>query len=98
MVCVHGRQFNSRHPSGLNKRETFSGSVEVGSVLALSFYQGNLEPDCEEVLTRGGGAYARGGAYLRDTTVIHLVYVHADGRPFTYCCDISADTPWKVNS
>ena len=63
--------------------------MDAGFVLALPFHHGDLEPDCVEVLTRGGGAYARdkntsarlcaknaggayarGGAYLRDTTVL----------------------------
>ena len=88
-VCVRGRQFNSRQPSGLNKLAIeLSGSVDAGFVLALPFHHGDLEPDCVEVLTRGayardkntsarlcaknaGGAYARGGAYLRDTTEHH---------------------------
>ena len=77
MANVRGRQFNSRQPSGLNKlsidRETFSGSVYAGLVLALSFHNGDLEPDCVEVSTRGG-LCARGGGggggYLRDTTVL----------------------------
>ena len=62
-------------------REMFSGSVDAGFVLALPFHHGDLEPDCVTVLTRdkntparlcaknAGVAYARGGAYLRDTTV-----------------------------
>ena len=33
----------------------FSGSVDAGFVLALPFHQGDLEPDCVGVLTRGGG-------------------------------------------
>ena len=45
---VHSRQFNSRQPSGLNKlainQEMFSGSVDAGFVLALSFHHGDLEP------------------------------------------------------
>ena len=83
-----------------------SGSMYAGFVLALSFHHRDLEPDCVEVSTRGGGglepdcvevstrgggggayardkntsarlspknsggAYVRGGAYLRDTTVL----------------------------
>ena len=43
IVAGGGRQFNSRQPSGLNKlsidRETFSGSMYAGFVLALSFHQ-----------------------------------------------------------
>ena len=65
--------------------------MDAGFVLALPFHHEDLEPDCVEVSTRGGGAYARdkntsarlcaknaggayarGGAYLRDTTVIIL--------------------------
>ena len=38
----------------------FSGSVDAGFVLALSFHNGDLEPDCVEVSTRGG-LCARGG-------------------------------------
>ena len=60
-VCVHGRQFNSREPSGLNKlaidREMFSGSVDAGFVLVLPFHHGDLEPDCVGASMRG--AYAR---------------------------------------
>ena len=67
----------------------FSGSVDAGFVLVLSFHHGDLEPDYVEVLTRGGlmcgikippqdfllkmqgwGLCARGGVYLRDTTVL----------------------------
>ena len=63
VVCVRGRQFNSRKPSGLNKlaidREMFSGSVDTGFVRELPFHHGDLEPDCVGVLTRKGGAYAR---------------------------------------
>ena len=33
----------------------FSTSVDVGFVLALPFHHGDLEPDCVEVSTRGGG-------------------------------------------
>ena len=67
-----------------------SGSVDVGLVLALTFHHGDLEPDYVGVSTRGegglmcgnkilcaknvGGAYARGGAYLRDNTVFALCY------------------------
>ena len=56
MVHVCGRQFNSRLSIDL---ETFSGSVDAGFVLALSFYHGDLEPDCVEVSTEEGGACAR---------------------------------------
>ena len=64
--------------------------MDAGFVLALPFHHGDLEPDCVEVSTWGGGgayardkntsarlcaknaggAYAQGGAYLRDTTVV----------------------------
>ena len=59
-VCVHGRQFNSRQLSGLNKLAIeLSGSVDAGFVLALPFgHHRDLETDCVEVSTRGGG---RGG-------------------------------------
>ena len=72
--------------------------MAAGFVLALPFHHGDLEPDCVEVSTRGGGgggayardkntsarlcaknaggAYARGGAYLRDTTVYDLLMVY----------------------
>ena len=35
-------------------REMFSSSVDAGFVLALSFHHRDLEPDCVEVLMRGG--------------------------------------------
>ena len=35
-------------------REMFTGSVDAGFVLALQFNQGDLEPDCVGVSTRGG--------------------------------------------
>ena len=38
-------------------REMFSASVDIGFVLALPFHHGDLEPDCVEVLTRGGGEW-----------------------------------------
>ena len=71
--------------------------MDAGFVLALPFHHGDLEPDCVEVLTRGGayardkntsarlcaknagGAYARGGAYLRDTTVHTYVFLFFNG-------------------
>ena len=67
-VRVRGRRFNSRHLSGLSKlsidRETFSGSVDVGFVLALSFHHGDLEPDCVyrsfDEGGLGGGGLMRG--------------------------------------
>ena len=34
-------------------REMFSGSVDAGFVLALSFHHGDLEPDCVGASTRG---------------------------------------------
>ena len=70
-----------------------SGSVDAGFVPALPFHHGYLEPDCVEkrggayardkntsarlCAKNAGGAYARGGAYLRDTTVLisQLMYV-----------------------
>ena len=59
MVRVHGRQFNSRLSID---REMFSGSVDAGFVLALSFHHGDLEPDCVEVSTGEGGG---GGGLMR---------------------------------
>ena len=36
-------------------QEMFSGSVDVGFVLALPFHHGDLEPGCVGVSTRDGG-------------------------------------------
>ena len=56
MVRVHGRQFNSRQPSGLNKLAIeLSGSADASFVLALPVHHKNLEPECVGVLTREGG-------------------------------------------
>ena len=36
----------------------FSGSVDAGFVLALPLHHGDLESNCVEVSTRGGGGLA----------------------------------------
>ena len=60
-VCVCGRQFNSRQPSGLNKLAIeLSGSVDAGFVLALPVHHRDLEPDCVGVSMRKGGRLMRG--------------------------------------
>ena len=69
------------------------GSVDAGFILALPFHHGDLEPGCVSTrgwlmcgikippqdfpLKMQGGAYVRGGAYLRDTTV-HCTQLHVD--------------------
>ena len=38
-----------------------------------------------ELKMPGGGAYARGGAYLRDTTVLYIIYLSAVRTSFRKC-------------
>ena len=57
-------------------REMFSGSVDAGFVLALSFHHRDLEPDCVEVSMRG--------AYVQDkNTSVRLSAKNAGGA---YIC------------
>ena len=47
-------------------QEMLSGSVDVGFVLVLPFYHGDLEPDCVEVSTREeNGGRARSARHRR---------------------------------
>ena len=59
--------------------------MDAGFVLALPFHHGDLEPDCVEVSTRGGGREGGegrgGGAYARDkNTSARLCAKNAGGR------------------
>ena len=74
--------------------------MDAGFVPALPFHHGYLEPDCVErgggayawdkntsarlCAKNAGGAYARGGAYLRDTTVCFSEVIYHQLTEKTY--------------
>ena len=69
-VRVRSRHFNGRQPNGLNKnisvirlRDKSSSGAKGGA------YARDKNTSAELCAKNAGGAYARGGAYLRDTTV-----------------------------
>ena len=70
-VRVRSRHFNGRQPNGLNKnisvirlRDNSSSGGEGGA------YARDKNTSAGLCAKKAGGAYARGGAYLRDTTVL----------------------------
>ena len=67
-VCVRCRHLNGRQLSGLNNIST-AGCLLLGWE-ACARDKNTLARLCAK---KAGGAYARGGAYLRDTTVSTLL-------------------------
>ena len=65
-VRVRGRHFNGRQPSGLISMIRLQDKSSSGGAYARD--KNTSAGLCAK--NAGGGAYARGGAYLRDTTVI----------------------------
>ena len=66
VVPVRGKCFNGRQPSGLNLDCRMSRLLEGGGGGASVRDKNTLAGLCAKI---AGGAYARVGAYLRDTTV-----------------------------
>ena len=62
-------------------REIFSGSVDAGFILALQFNQGDLEPDCVGVSTRGEVGVG-GPSVVREAERCYQQAVRVRGRQF----------------
>ena len=73
-VRVRSRHFNGRQPSGLNKinlSDSTAGLVFFwGGGGGGGAYARDKNTSAGLCAKNAGGAYARGGAYLRDTTVL----------------------------
>ena len=70
-VRVRGRHFNSRQPGGLNLKIILLFRLwDESSYWGGGVMHGIIIPQQDFALKMQGGAYARGGAYLRDSTVV----------------------------